>query len=89
MKKVSLDVEEKLHYRRRVVVLVPDNMSDEHLENVLDEAQREDSVSEFVYALKRHGIECPDGYDDDLSSPNYSEVECDYYEFLDEDGDQA
>lgn len=87
MRKAVIEIEEKLSYRRRIDVLVPDHMTEDELEAALDRAELQDSISDFIYVLRDYGIECPKGYDDDLSSPDHSEVECDYYEFLDEDGD--
>lgn len=82
MKKVRLDVEEKLRYRREVEVYIPDDMDDSDLEDALDAAvNRSESLDDFIRLLEREGIRC-DGYDDSLDSPSYMEIECDDYDFI-------
>jgi hypothetical protein len=82
VKRVKLSVEEKLRYRRTIFVDVPDEMDEKEIERILDKAQKQEYLSDFMYVLDANGIENPDGYDDDLQSPWDSEVECDEYDIL-------
>lgn len=85
MAKVKLEVEETLKYRREIIVEVPDEMDDGDLEQALNMAQKHDNLQDFMLELEDHGIEAPDGYDDDLSSPSDMDVECDGYDFIKEE----
>lgn len=96
MRKVKLMVTETLKYEREIIVEVPDDVCETKLEGLLDVADRAgyaDGVDGFVRALERRGVQNPDGYDTDLSSPSSYEAECDDYEFLDdrpeEDGNEV
>lgn len=83
MKKAKIVVDEKLTFRRDIEVLIPNNISDVEMETILNEAEREGSLSDFMRILMKYGIECPDGYDDDFSSPWDLEVECEEFDFMD------
>jgi len=87
MRKVKLSVREKLEYLREVVVYLPDDMSERDLENELDEAQRGGDIglSDFVYTLRNAGIALAEPLDDDMDCPNFMEIECHEYDFLDDD----
>lgn len=87
MRRVKLSVEEQLRYHRDVAVEIPDEMTEAELENALDQAQRGETLDDFVLRLRAFGIQCSGGYDTDLSSPYHSEVECDEYEFLGDGGE--
>lgn len=85
MKKVRLEVEETLSYRREIDVLVNDDMDEDELENILSKSERSaESLDEFIWNLRDYGVTC-DGYDDSLDSPDSVEIECDQYDFIDED----
>lgn len=85
MKKVKLVVRETLKYNREIIVEVPDDMTDAQIENALNEAEREwGGVDEFVHALRKHGIQNPDGFNSDLDSPDDVESECEDYEVLED-----
>lgn len=84
MKKVRLEVEEKLVYLRTIEVNVPDDMTDSEIEKLLNKAEKEEYLSDFMYVLDANNMEAPNGYDDDLSSPFESEVQCFEYEVLKE-----
>ncbi|KKO51115.1 hypothetical protein [Paenibacillus sp. DMB20] len=85
--KVKLMITETLKYDREVIVEVPAHMTERDIEEALNKAERNygfDGVDGIVHALKRQGITCPDGFDQDLSSPNSVEAECYDYEVYDE-----
>jgi len=84
MKKVRLEVEERLTYRREVDVLVPDDMDGDELEEILSIAERSvDSLGDFVWKLRGYGVTC-DEYDESMDSPDSVDIECDGYDFIDE-----
>lgn len=87
MKKVTLKVDEILKYTREVVIEVPDDMTEEDLNNALDEAQRRaDCVEDFVSRLTRNSeIVAKEPWDDSTDSPDSVEVECDDYEWGEEE----
>jgi hypothetical protein len=89
MRKAKIEVEEKLVYRRTIYVNVPDDMSDSEIERILTRAEKEEFLSDFMYVLDANGIVAPDGFDDDLSSPWDSEVECLEYEFVNSEKESA
>jgi hypothetical protein len=88
MKRIALEVEEVLTYRRKIYVNVPDEMEDSEIERILTKAEKEEYLSEFMYILDANLMETTDGYDDDLSSPWSSEVECTEYYQVDEKGEE-
>lgn len=85
MKKVKLEIEEKLVYRRTIEVNVPDDMTDSEIERVLNKAEKEEYLSDFMYVLDANSMEAPDGYDDSLDSPWVSEIECVEYQLVKEE----
>lgn len=88
MKKVKLTIEETLKYEREVIIEVPDEMTNGEIESELDYAERNagrDGLDGIVYTLRRRGMENPDGFDQDLSSPDSVEAEILDYEVMDED----
>lgn len=83
MRRVTLSIEEKLVYRREIDVLIPDEWDEADLEDVLERAERSnDMLSDFMYDLKKAGVDISEGWDDSLDSPDSGDVECDDYEFL-------
>lgn len=87
MKKVRLEFEEKLTYRREVDLFVPDDMDEDELEDVLSIAESgADDLGDFIWKLQGYGITC-DEYDESLDSPYSVEIECDQYDFID-DGEE-
>jgi len=63
-------------------VSIPNEMDEHALNAALSEAERKtDSVSEFIYYLKRAGISLVGDYDESMDSPDESEVECTEYDF--------
>jgi hypothetical protein len=89
MKRIALEVEEILKYRRTIYVNVPDEMEDSEIERILTKAEKAEFLSEFMYTLNANCMEAPDGYDDDLDSPWSSEVECTEYYEVDENGEEV
>lgn len=88
MKKVKLTIEETLKYEREVIIEVPDEMTNSEIESELDYAERNggrEGAEGIVYSLRRRGMENPDGFDQDLYSPDSSEAEILDYEIIDED----
>lgn len=84
MKKVRLEVEEKLTYKREIDVLVSDDMDGDELEDILSIVERgAESLGEFVWKLRGYGVTCNE-YDESLDSPYSVEIECDQYDFIDE-----
>lgn len=86
MKQVKLTIAETLKYEREVTVVIPDEMTEAELEDVLNYAERNggyDGVDGIVYELKKRGITNPDGFDRDLDCPDWVEAECYDYEILD------
>jgi hypothetical protein len=82
MKRVVLKIQETLKYQREVPVMIPDDMDEGELNSALDSAQRgAESVDDIVRGLRRYGIEQNEPYDTDLDSPDWSEAECDDYDF--------
>ncbi|MDO3680407.1 hypothetical protein [Paenibacillus ehimensis] len=81
MKKAILYVTETLTYEREIVVLLPDEMSEESLNTALNAAERRvDFMSDFVINLANQGIQVVGQIDDDLSSPDNCEIECTAYD---------
>ncbi|WP_080833259.1 hypothetical protein [Cohnella massiliensis] len=90
MKKVVLKIQETLRYQREVPVMIPDDMNQEALNAVLDTAQcGAESVDDIIYRLRRHGIQQNEPYDSNLDSPDWSEAECDEYDFPDGGSDSG
>lgn len=90
MKKVKLTIEETLKYEREVVILVPDEMDEQELQEELSSAERKsgfDGASGIVHELWRQGIDNPDGFDQDLSSPDSIEAGVIDFEIL-KDGEE-
>jgi hypothetical protein len=85
MKKVILEVAETLVYRREIEVEVPDEWNEDHLEHLLNKAQREEFLDDFMHVLKKNGVDISNGWDDSLDSPDSCEVECDGFEILDDE----
>ncbi|TRY23656.1 hypothetical protein FOI68_20530 [Brevibacillus sp. LEMMJ03] len=85
MKQVILKVTETLSYGREVKVEIPDEMTEAELNNVLDAAQREEFMSDFIYFLERKGLKLIGPVDEDMDSPDHAEIECDEYEFVEEE----
>ncbi|GMA52589.1 hypothetical protein GCM10025857_40050 [Alicyclobacillus contaminans] len=84
MPKVTLSFVETLRYTRKVQVRIPPGMTESQLETALGAAERSsDSVESFLRELKDWGVKAIEPVDDDLSSPDDQEVECDDYEFED------
>lgn len=88
MRKVKLEVDEKLTYRRIIYVNVPDDMEDAAIERILNKAEQKEYLADFMSVLEANNMEAPDGYDDDLRSPWESEVECVEYNILEAVGAQ-
>lgn len=88
MKKVRLDIEERVTYRRQVEIILPERMSESQLEQVLDSAEGSaDFQDDYISFLNRCGITVT-GYDSSYGSPDRGEVECYMYDIIDEEGDQ-
>ncbi|MBY0054111.1 hypothetical protein H7K32_21090 [Brevibacillus agri] len=85
MKQVILKVTETLSYGREVKVEIPDEMTETELNNVLDAALRGEYMSDFIYILERKGLKLIGQVDEDMSSPDHAEIECDEYEFVEEE----
>ncbi|MGG3452535.1 hypothetical protein [Paenibacillus rhizolycopersici] len=84
MKKVRLEVEERLVYIREIDVMIPDDMDETGLEMALQNSESSaDSLDDFIWGLRKDGITC-DGWDDSMDSPLDVEVECDGYDFIDD-----
>jgi len=85
MRKATLTVREKLEYKREIVVLIPDDMTERILDRHLSAAEGQGfhGIGDFLYDLKRAGIELAEPYDDDMSCPDEMEIECDEYEIID------
>lgn len=85
MKKVRLEVEEKLTYIREIDVLIPDDMDETGLEMALQRSERSaDGLDDFVWGLRDSGI-TSDEWDDSMDCPSDMEIECTGYDFIDED----
>ena len=75
-KQAVLTIEERLTYRREVTVILPEGMSEDELNKVLDIADRYSHFfGDYLHYLKNAGIEINE-YDDSFDSPDESEVEC-------------
>lgn len=76
MKKVKLQIEENLRYTRFMTIEVDSEISDDHLNNILDNAQRKSEFpDELSYSLEKQGIKVLKDVDSDLSSPDNCEIE--------------
>lgn len=76
MRKIVVEVEEKLTYKREIEFIVPDGMDDAEIQDILEDASSGDAyLSDFVYNLKRKGLNCHHAYDDSLDSPYTNEIE--------------
>lgn len=90
MKKIKLEIEETLKYHRSMLIAVPDDFSEDVLEDILDEAEKTASKGQDVsYVLERfkgEGLNVLEHADDDLSSPHRAEIEI--YDKSEMDGEQ-
>lgn len=83
--KVIPVVTETLKYEREVPFVLPEGMSEDEFESVLDKVQRNaDSTDDFIYGLEAYGIKQQGDYDSSFDSPSYFDAECDEYEVVDE-----
>lgn len=82
MKKVTLQVQETLKYTREIEIEIPDEMTEEELQEHLNLMEKDEYLADAVYVLKDEGITVLQ-YDDDLSSPDSGEVEVTDFEFKD------
>lgn len=83
--KAIIAVTEKLEYQREIPFILPEDMSEDELEMILDKVQRQaDCTEDFIYGLRDYGIIQQGSYDSSYDIPSYSEVDCDEYEIVDE-----
>jgi hypothetical protein len=86
MKKVRISIEENLRYQREMIIEVPDDMTEDKLNTILDKSQRRaQSAGDIPYIVESLNkdikiVECPD---EDLSSPWDSEIEIDDFDYID------
>jgi hypothetical protein len=86
MKKVRVSIQEILRYQRSMVIEIPDDMSEDKLNNILDKAQRKaQQAVDVMYIVEDlsddiNVLEVPD---EDMSSPWDSEVEIDDFDYID------
>lgn len=92
MKKIKLEIEETLIYQRSMLIEVPDDFSEEALEDILDEAEKTASsgqdVSYVLEKFKGEGVKVLDHADDDLSSPYKAEIEIEINDKSERDGEK-
>ncbi|OAS19277.1 hypothetical protein [Paenibacillus oryzisoli] len=74
MKKVTLEVEEILKYTREIEIHVPDDMSEDVLEILMNRMESKESLDDALRVLKKADIKISE-YDDSLDSPDSMEVE--------------
>lgn len=78
MKKLCLSINEVLKYQREAIISIPDDMTDDELNNILDEVQRNADFAADIADLiecKRTNISIVKRPDIDLSNPWDTEVE--------------
>ena len=77
MRRTRITVEERLSYHHDIII--EQDMSDERLEQILDQVERKlrfgDDLDKLVLLMKEHGLKVVEVIENDLSSPAYSEVE--------------
>jgi hypothetical protein len=85
MKKVKISIQEILRYERKAIIEIPNDMSEDELNNIFNIAQRRaDSAEDITYIIDALDddiriLEHPDG---DLSSPWDSEIEIDEFDYI-------
>lgn len=77
--KAKLVIEEKVTFHRNVEAEFPDEMSEEDIENLLQDADTEEgySVDGYIYYLKRHGAKIEVYDDSPFDDPFCVDVCCD------------
>ncbi|WP_240416706.1 hypothetical protein [Paenibacillus periandrae] len=74
MKKVTMNVKEKLTYTREIEVQIPDEMTEEQFEALCIKMERSEDLDSALHVLEKIGI-IIGPYDKDMNSPDDGEVE--------------
>ncbi|WP_350303376.1 hypothetical protein [Bacillus pumilus] len=75
MKKIKIELEEVLKYNSTMVVEVPDEISDEHLDDIWKRAEGEYGISNVSNTLSRFGIKVIQDSGLDPNSPSSTQLE--------------
>lgn len=75
MKKIKLEIEETLRYDRSMIIEVPESISEDELDTILDRAERAFGSQDVSNILSRAGIKVLNEPDSDPSSPKTVELE--------------
>lgn len=73
MPKIRLQIEEKLAYTRFMVIEFKDGMDIDQILNKVEKGSS--SIDDMEYSFREYGVKIVENADDDLSSPDKSEVE--------------
>jgi hypothetical protein len=86
MKKVRVSIQEVLRYQRQVIIEIPDDMSEDKLNNILDKCQRKAQAASdvpFIIEDLNDDINVLEIPDESMDSPWDSEVEIDDFDYVD------
>lgn len=89
---MKLGISEKLSYHREMIIAIPDDMSIDEFDKLLDKAQSQaDSSGDLPYVLERlnKNVKVTRSPDQDFSSPWNSDIEIDEFEELETQGDKT
>lgn len=85
MKEVMLKITETHRYEREVPVEIPDDWNEDTLNKALSEAEERANSADDIIAVLKRKYDCTSSgnYDKSLDCPDYSEAECEDYDFVD------
>lgn len=86
MKRVRLSIQETLKFQRGMIIKVPDNMTEDKLNNILDKVQRKAQTASdipFIIQDLNDDIEIATTPDKSVNSPWDTEIEIDDFDYVD------
>jgi hypothetical protein len=87
MKKVRLSIEETLRFQRQMIIEIPDDMTEDKLNNILDKAQRKAQSSSdlpFIIEDLNDQISVFQAPDENIDSPWDTDIEIDDFDYINE-----
>lgn len=84
-KKIRVSVEEKITYVETFVMEIPEDYTENDINNLLDEAQTKSETSgDVTYMLEKRGFKISEASNQFPDSPNDQELEINDYSFVKE-----
>jgi hypothetical protein len=86
MKRVRLSIQETLKFQRGMIIKVPDDMTEDKLNNILDKVQRKAQAASdipFIIQDLNDDIEIATTPDESVDSPWDTEIEIDDFDYVD------